>query len=228
MNPRIHTAIEPTRVFLVRHAESADPTVFHGAESDVALSDLGERQAVVAAQWFRQFRPTSVVSSALRRAVDTARPVAEACGVNHRIEPRFHERIVGELCGVPFSATDGPWADTLREWTRGRTDYTTPGAESFDDLRARLRPAWDDLVRSSRGERIVLVSHGVVCKVLLLDLLENGNAERWNALGRVANLAVSELVDDGEGWRAERLLVVSECVRSLTEIPLVNRTKSEA
>ena len=34
-----------TRVFLLRHAESADPTVFHGYESDVDLSERGVRQA---------------------------------------------------------------------------------------------------------------------------------------------------------------------------------------
>ncbi len=218
MNPRIHPAPEPTRVFLVRHAESADSSIFHGAESDVALGDLGRRQALAAAEWFRHRRPTLVVSSTLRRAVDTARPIAEACGVPHAIEPRFHERIVGALCGAAFSATDGPWTDTLRAWTAGDTGFTTPGAESFDALRARLRPAWDDLARAHPGERIVLVSHGVVCKVLLLDLLEGGNAARWHALGRVANLAVSELVEDRGSWRAERVLKVPNEVESLNAI----------
>ena len=156
-----------TRVWLTRHAESAVPTVFHGAESDIALSALGERQAVAAAAWFRELRPTVVASSAMRRAVETAKPIAKSCNVSHDIEPRFHERIIGELCGVPFSATDGPWADTLREWTNANTRFTTPGAESFDELRSRLLPAWDETVRKYVGERIVLVAHGIVCKVLL-------------------------------------------------------------
>lgn len=211
----------------MRHAESADPTVFHGAESDVALSDLGHRQARAAADWFRDMQPTLVVSSALRRAVDTARPIAETCGIRHLVDPRFHERIVGDLCGVPFSATDGPWADTLRAWTNGQTDYTTPGAESFDALRARLRPAWDDMVRTHAGERIALVSHGVVCKVLLLDLLEEGDASRWHALGRVSNLAVSELVDD-RGWRATRVLVVPDVVAALEANVAPSTRNSEA
>ena len=33
------TAASPTRVYLLRHAESAVPHVFHGAESDVGLSE---------------------------------------------------------------------------------------------------------------------------------------------------------------------------------------------
>ena len=35
----------PDRFFLLRHAETADPLVFHGAESDVGLSERGRRQA---------------------------------------------------------------------------------------------------------------------------------------------------------------------------------------
>src|SRR4051812_13317991 len=58
-----------TRVFLLRHAESADPTVFHGAESDVGLSERGERQAHAVAAVLAAHRPTAVVSSAMRRAV---------------------------------------------------------------------------------------------------------------------------------------------------------------
>lgn len=197
-----------TRVLLTRHAESSRPEVFHGAESDVSLGELGRRQVRAAIPWFQVWKPTIVVSSDQRRAKETAAPIAATCRVTHELAPRFHERIVGCLGGTPFSATDGLWAETLREWTGGNTRYTTPGAESFDDLLARVRPAWDDLVRTHRGERVVLVSHGVVCKVLLLDLLEGGDASRWHALGRVANLAVSELVHDGVKWRAERMLEV--------------------
>src|SRR2546423_1478349 len=38
-----------TRVLMLRHGETSDPDVFHGAESDVGLSELGQRQAAGAA-----------------------------------------------------------------------------------------------------------------------------------------------------------------------------------
>jgi probable phosphoglycerate mutase len=216
-----------TRVWLTRHAESADPTVFHGAESDILLSEHGERQAEAAAAWFREFRPTVVVSSAMRRAVATAKPVAELAGVPHVIVPAFHERRIGAMCGAAFSLTEGPWAETLAEWTRGNTRFTTAGAESFDDLAERLVTAWDRTIREHAGGRIVLVTHGVVCKVLLLSVLEGWWATRWNELGRVENLATSELVHDGRAWRAERTLIVPDPVRALRQVPAAG-PKSEA
>ena len=65
----------PTRVFLLRHAESADPTVFHGYESDVDLGERGVRQAQAIAAELAAEKPDIVVSSAMRRAQRTA-----ACG----------------------------------------------------------------------------------------------------------------------------------------------------
>ncbi len=55
--------IRETRVWLARHAETSTPTVFHGAESDVGLSEFGERQALASAEWFQTLRPTRLVSS---------------------------------------------------------------------------------------------------------------------------------------------------------------------
>src|SRR5439155_12585897 len=94
----------PTRVYLLRHAESADPTVFHGAESDVGLSTRGREQARAIAPILAALKPDVIVSSAMKRALDTAAPIATACGLTVRVEPDLHERRVGILSGQPFHA----------------------------------------------------------------------------------------------------------------------------
>jgi broad specificity phosphatase PhoE len=207
---------QASQVWLVRHAETTTPAVFHGAESDIGLSELGRQQADAAAGWFRALRPTAVVSSAMRRAVDTAVPIAAACGVEHYLEPALHERRIGGLSGTAFSTSEGAWAETIRHWSEGDTAYTTPGAESFDDIARRVLAAWSRVVTAHPGGRVVVVAHGVVCKVLLLSLLDGWDSTGWVKLGRVANLAVSELHPVGESWRAERLLAVPEPVAALT------------
>jgi len=208
-----------TRVWLVRHAESADPSVFHGAESDVGLSPLGERQAAAAAGWFRALNPTAVVSSGMRRARDTAGPIAVRCGVPHLLEPGLHERRVGGLSGTTFSSTSGPWAETVRRWSAGETAFTTPGAESFDDLAVRVLPAFERAAAARPGGRVVVVAHGVVCKVLLLSLLDGWGPRRWGELGRVGNLAVSELfARPGGGWDSGKLLTVPAPVEAVSGV----------
>src|SRR5689334_21358821 len=136
----------PDRVYLTRHAETAAPAVFHGAESDIGLSELGRQQADAAAGWFAAHGLTVVVSSAMTRARDTAAPIAAACGVPHVVVSELHERRVGPLGGTAFDHLTGPWADTIARWAAGDVGYTTSGAESFADLQARLLPAWRAVV----------------------------------------------------------------------------------
>ena len=211
--------IRETRVWLARHAETPTPTVFHGAESDIGLSELGERQAVAAAEWFLTLQPTRLISSNMLRARRTAAPIAQRTELPHIVESRFHERRIGDMSGQPFSTTDGFWPITVREWSSGNTAYTTPDAESFDELRERLVTAWNDTMAAHAGERIVIIAHGIVCKVLLLCLLKEFGPKRWVELGHVPNLAVSELAGHSEtGWRSTQILQVPPPVLALQAI----------
>ncbi|HWG42762.1 MAG TPA: histidine phosphatase family protein [Gemmataceae bacterium] len=205
----------PTRVLLLRHAESANPLIFHGAESDIALSERGRRQAETIAPLLAAEMPQVVVSSAMCRARDTATPIARACGVALRIEPDLHERRVGALGGTPTQQREGVWPDTLRRWMAGETAYAPPGAESFDDIRQRVLPVWERITAEYAGQTIVIVAHGVVCKVLLCTLLPEYAVSDWNRIGPIRNAAVSELIRDGEVWRAVRVNELSASVAGL-------------
>ena len=212
--------ILPERVWLLRHAETTAPLVFNGAESDVDLSELGVLQATAVAGWFTEHNPTAVVSSPMLRAVRTAAPIAAACGVPHTVHPRLNERMIGALSGMPFTTHGGPWHETVAAWSAGDTAFTTDGAESFDDLVARLVPAWEEVCAAHPGGRVVVVAHGIVCKVLLLSLLEGHGPTGWGSLGRVANVSVSELVPAGGGrWSADKLLLVPDPVLAVAATP---------
>lgn len=215
-----------TTVWLVRHAETEASDVFNGAETDIGLSALGHRQAAAAAGWFQTHKPTAVVSSAMLRAADTARPIAAACGVPHLLEADLHERRVGTLAGMPFSQSEGPWSETLKQWQAGQLDFTTSGAESFAAIRDRVLPAWKRALETHAGGRVVVVAHGVVCKVLLLNLLADHSHADWVRIGKVANVAVSELVGNSSGWQARSLLQVPDPVAALAETSPFPGTRS--
>jgi broad specificity phosphatase PhoE len=198
------TPRSPTRVWLLRHGESAVPTVFHGAESDVDLSERGRKQAAAVAPVLASYRPDAVISSAMRRAVATATPIAAACGLPLRQVPELHERRVGALSGTPFAVSEGIWAETFARWVAGDTGFAPPGAESLDDLRERLLPVWHRLTEEHAGRSLVIVAHGVVCKVLLVSLVTGLGVADWRRLGPVRNVGVTELVGGAQGWTMVR------------------------
>ena len=218
----------PERIWLLRHAETTAPHVLNGAESDVPLSELGFLQAEALAKWFVPHKPTAVVSSTMTRAIQTAAPIARDCSVPQSQEHLLRERIIGTLSGQPFHLAEGPWAETVRAWMGGNTAFTTEGAESFEDLKVRLHEGWNRAIRPHGGGRLVIVAHGIVCKVLLLTLLKGWDAGGWEKLGKVHNAAISELVPGGDGhWHAERLLEVPEGIAALRSLQTPGAVRSE-
>jgi broad specificity phosphatase PhoE len=194
-----------TRIILLRHGESAAPQVIHGAESDIGLSDRGRRQAAAVAPILAREKPNVIISSGMLRAIDTARPIAQACGLEMLIEPDLHERRVGALSGMPFGPNEGVWPDTLRRWIGGETGYASEGSESFDDVRSRIGPVWERLASVHAGQTVVIVAHGVVCKVLQLSVVPGWSAADWQNLGSIHNAAITELVQNRAGWQILRL-----------------------
>ena len=192
-----------TRVWLLRHAESEIPNIFHGAESDVGLSERGARQVQAAATILASYGANAVVSSGLRRALLTAEPIAAACGLPLRIEPELHERRVGILQGMPTRPPHPLWVETTQRWQNGETAYATQGAESFDDIRERIVPVWRRLTVESAEQSIIIVAHGVVIQVLLLSILPGYSPADWQRIGSTRNLGITELVFEAD-WRVIR------------------------
>jgi broad specificity phosphatase PhoE len=202
---------------LLRHAETTHPHVFNGYESDVGLSPRGQRQARAVAPLLAALAPAAVISSGMRRALETARPIAAACGLEVRVEPELHERKVGILAGRSDAETGGLWSETVRRWRTGEPDFATEGAESFTAMQQRLLPVWDRVTEAFRGRTLVVVAHGMVKRVLLLSLLPGWGLKAWPRVGTTHNVGVCELVGSEGAWQAVRLNDLHDEVRRVNE-----------
>jgi broad specificity phosphatase PhoE len=160
-----------TRVLLLRHAETAEPGRFHGCESDVGLSPRGHAQARAAAARYARETPAVVVSSGLLRARDTARPIAEACAVEHRVVEPIHERRMGHLARALREDGWATYDEGRRRWAAGELDWTHEGGESYAQIHARVVPAFEAIAADAIGRTAVVVAHGVVIRVLLTSLV---------------------------------------------------------
>ena len=193
-----------TRVLLLRHAETAEPGRFHGAESDVGLGPWGHRQAELVAQELARLQPSALYCSAMRRAVETAAPIARVCGLEPTIVTSLHERRMGPLSGVLREAGLAAYEEAKLRWRAGELAYTHQGGESYLDIRDRVVPAFRELVGRHPGEAIVVVAHGVVIRVLLTSLLDGYGPHDFDRIG-IANCGVNDLRWDGARWRAASL-----------------------
>jgi broad specificity phosphatase PhoE len=186
----------PTRVLLLRHAETAAPHLFHGAESDIGLSLRGAEQARRVAERIRRERPDAVYSSGMRRAAETARAIAEECGLPPLEWPGLHERRMGPLSGVPREAGWSAYEEAKTHWIAGRLDRTHAGGESFAAMSDRVTAAFRALLDREAGRTVVLVAHGVVNRVLLASMLDGHSHADFDRI-TIDFVAVHDLRWDG-------------------------------
>jgi broad specificity phosphatase PhoE len=186
---------------LIRHAETATPQVFHGAESDVALSLWGERQAVLLGDHLRPAGAAALYSSAMVRALATALPIGKACGLNVTVIPELHERKIGPLSGLSREAGWDVYAESKRQWIAGNLEFTHEGGESFAAIQRRVLPVIERLASDNAGQTFLVVAHGMVIRVLLLSLLAGMQPGDFDRIA-IDFASINDLRRTGGGWRA--------------------------
>ena len=204
MREPVAERVPVTRVLLLRHAETAEPARFHGAESDVGLGALGHRQAQVLAQGLARLRPTALYCSGMRRARETAEPVGLACGLEPRVVESLHERRMGPLSGVLREEGLAAYETAKVRWCAGKLAHTHEGGESYRDIQLRVVPAFQAIVDRHHGQTTVIIAHGVVIRVLLTTLLAGYGPADFDRIG-IDNCGVNDLRWDGTEWTAEAL-----------------------
>ena len=157
-------------LLLVRHGETA-PNVdgLLLGRADPPLTERGQAQARALAAAVPV--PELVVSSPLRRAVDTA----AAFGAPAQVDERWIELDYGDLDGRHPAAVPGD------VWARWRTDasFAPPGGESLSSLGRRVRSACDALAEPAAEAVVVVVTHVSPIKAALSWALGCGELVAW-------------------------------------------------
>jgi 2,3-bisphosphoglycerate-dependent phosphoglycerate mutase len=190
-----------TRILLTRHAETSAPDYFHGAESDIGLSEAGARQSEQLGLWLERAGATALYCSGLRRAVETAIPIGRACGLKPVIIDALHERRIGPLSGVSREDGWATYAETKARWMAGELEFTHPGGESVADIRLRVIPVFQELVGRHRSTTIIVVAHGVVIRVALTSLAAGLAPLDFDRIA-IDFASVHDLAFDGASWTA--------------------------
>ncbi len=187
-----------TRIILVRHGETEWNRVerFRG-RADVPLNQTGMGQAEATARAIAdRWRPAAVYSSPLSRAARTAESIARRFDLTAEVHPGFIDIEYGQWQGLTPEEAARQWPDPLAKWYRTPGSARIPGGESLDELRERCGGAIKEVVEKHPGSTVVVVSHTVVNRVILLLVLGLANDRFWRL--RQDTCAINEIeADDG-------------------------------
>ncbi len=191
----------PTTVYLIRHGRTAlNAAGLLRGHIDLPPDRVGRTEAAQLGAVFKGVRLTAVVSSPLRRALETAAPVAAAGGVAVRTDPAFVDRDYGPWNGAAADKVAAVF---------GSLD-AAPGVEPQAAFARRVLDGWAEVAIELAGEAYALVTHDAVCRLILGHVLRAAGGpipairqrtgcwnllelrgERWHAL------VVDAVPDDG-------------------------------
>jgi broad specificity phosphatase PhoE len=148
-------------IYFTRHGESvanvADREGRPRPKDSDRLSDRGWEQAREVGRRLRGEGIEVILASHYKRAQETAQAIAESVGVDVEVDPDLHE--VRQSDQFYASSPDfGESANAFWMPTAER-DFAQPGAESFDDLVARVGRVQERLAGFAADQRVLAVSH---------------------------------------------------------------------
>jgi probable phosphoglycerate mutase len=153
-----------TEVYLARHGQTAlnESGVLRGL-LDPPLDETGRRQAANLGEALGPRQPSLVVASPLRRARETAQPVADHAGLTVTADGCLLDRDYGPWAGTPKDTVVVQW---------GSVD-AAPGVEPRSAVRERAVQGLTALAQRYPAASVVVVSHDAVNREVLAALDPN-------------------------------------------------------
>lgn len=147
-------------VYVVRHGRTPlnAAGVLRG-RLDPPLDAVGQMEAASLAEFFEARQVRAVWTSPLRRALETAAPIAARARVPVGIDDRLVDRDYGRWAGWRVLEIEREWGSVDR----------APGVERLVELSRRGCGALEDAARTAEGA-VVVVSHDAVIRTVLTTL----------------------------------------------------------
>jgi len=190
--------VKPVKLFAIRHGETelARDRRFAGSR-DVALTPGGRRQGEALADALAGAVVGAVYASPLERARATAAVIAAPHSLEVRVEPAFREMAFGQWEGLSGAEVGVRWPEAYEAWRATPRLAAPPGGERLDAVAARVAAALAGLLDEHAGGTVVLVSHAIVTRLIVLAALGLEPDRLWSVDASPAGITEIEYQD---GW----------------------------
>ncbi len=190
--------------YLIRHGESLSNAEGRiQGQSDVALSPFGIQQSEAIADALANQKIDAIYSSPLRRAMQTAQPLARQLKLTIRSDDRLKEIHAGIFQGLLWSEIQQRYPAEAKPWIEQQADFVISGGESRRALMVRGQAVFAE-IRQQPLRSVAVFSHGGLLAATLKALLEvpaennpfglfNGSISRMQWDSRVQLLTLNEL-----------------------------------
>lgn len=108
-----------------------------------------------------------IITSPLCRCADFAIALGERHRQTAEIEPRLQEMNFGQWEGLTAAEILATQGELLTRFWQNPLDNPPPGGDHLQDVQARVQAVWNEILTQSTDEKILIVAHGGVIRILL-------------------------------------------------------------
>jgi alpha-ribazole phosphatase len=162
-----------TTLYLIRHGETeGSDTKRYKGTLDVPLSDRGIEQVEHLSRYIRRaVELTAVYCSDLSRALKSAEIIARPHSLSPVVVPSLRERNFGHWEGMSFDEIKVKYPQEFAAWAGNPMAFSPVNGETTLQVRDRVVEGFETILRVHPGERIAIVAHGGVNRVILCHIL---------------------------------------------------------
>ena len=161
-----------TRIYLVRHGQVVghEEKRYNG-QGDVPLTAQGEAQFGMLQLRLSGKPIAAVYSSDLSRCLEGARVLAKPFELEPMSLAALRELHIGDWEGMTWQELQDRYPNEWQARLDDVVNYRVPGGENLLDLAGRVLPVIGEIAARHQGEDVVVVAHGGVNRVVLLDAI---------------------------------------------------------
>lgn len=160
--------------YLVRHGQTVwntlGQTQGHG---NSPLTELGIQQAKDLAKALKEYPIDIIYCSDLGRAVETAEIIGKELNIEIHPTESLREMGFGVWEGMPLREIEKIYPESFKMWRNEPEKVHIEGGETLDMIKQRQDKLIEELNKKYKNKHILLVSHSVTVRVMLLSFLES-------------------------------------------------------
>jgi len=160
-------------IIFLRHGQATNNTqrILAGRTTGIPLTEKGIDQAEKAAKFLEEMNISTIYSSPIERAKDTAEIVGKHNSIDVRIDDRLIELDMGKFTGMPYDEIFSSHGNVFMKFYNGELEIAHNGVETFADVKKRVLGMVDHVIENHPDENVVLVTHMDPIKAMLSTIV---------------------------------------------------------
>ncbi|MDU3113518.1 MAG: histidine phosphatase family protein [Megasphaera sp.] len=190
------------RIILIRHGETQwNIEGRYQGQEDTHLSERGQLQGRMVADGLKNTPIDVAISSPLERSYMTCSFCASLHGLTVLKDDRLLEINHGDWEGRLADDIKANYPKEFQRWHTAPYTVTMPGkgGESLEDVRRRVRAAFDEYVQKYEGKTVLVAAHDAVNKAIICDVLGLDMSHFWQI--KQDNTCINVLEYQDGTWR---------------------------